>query len=140
MSRPTRPPGGWPPPESVPLAGRELALRPLAEAVAERYFAELPEDLERHGDAARAWEVHDTLCTLQWAVLDTQGLADLRREIRWLAGVLAARGFALDHLSRNLVLAAEVVEARVPDGARVGERLRAAAADVDAGYGAGGPA
>ena len=47
----TRPPGGMPPPRTVELDGVTLELTPLAEAVAERYFAEFPEDVERYGDA-----------------------------------------------------------------------------------------
>src|SRR3954447_17687432 len=129
MSRRVAPPSGSPAPSSVELAGRDIALAPLAQSVAERYFHEFPEDLDRYGDAARAWEVHDTSHCLQWAVLDVEGLGDIEREVAWLARVLAARDFPLDHLRRNLELAAEVVAERVPPpGDRVAERLRAAAA------------
>jgi hypothetical protein len=61
MSRDVAPPSGWPAPQTAALAGRSIALVPLAEATADRYFEEFPEDLDRYGDAARAWEVHDTL-------------------------------------------------------------------------------
>jgi heme-degrading monooxygenase HmoA len=96
-----------------------------------RYFEELSEDLERYGRAARAWEVHDTAHCLQWAILDAQGLASLPREIRWLTDVLAARGFPLEHLARNLELAADVVGERLAgDGRAVAAGLRSAAALV----------
>ena len=91
MTKRVTPPGGWPAPTSVALRGARVELTSLAEAVADRYFKAFPEDLERYGEAARAWETHDTLHCLQWAVLDVEGLADLGREIAWLAGVLDER-------------------------------------------------
>jgi hypothetical protein len=124
----TRRPSGAAPPTSAVLAGREIELVPLAEAVADRYFAEFPEDLERYGDAARAWVVHDTSYCLHWAALDIEGFASLDREIGWLSNVLRSRGFPLEHLARNLELAAAVVDERLAAaGAEVAERLRGAA-------------
>jgi hypothetical protein len=128
--RGTAPPGGWPPPATVRLAGAELALEPLASTVAERYFERHPEDLERYGDVARAWEIHDTQHLLNWAVGDVEGHVDLERQVTWLAGVLEARDFPLGHLADNLDLAAEVVEAGVDGGGAVAARLRDAAALV----------
>ena len=122
----TRRPSGAAPPTAATVAGREIELVPLAEAVAERYFEEFPEDLERYGDAARAWEVHDTSYCLHWAALDVEGFASLDREVAWLANILRSRGFPLEHLARNLELAADVVDERL-DSPEVGERLRAAA-------------
>jgi hypothetical protein len=131
VRRRVAPPGGWPPPTEVSLRGARVELTPLAEAVADRYFGEFPEDFERYGEAARAWEVHDTLHCLQWAVLDAERLADLGREIEWLARVLDARGFPLGHLARNLELSADVVEERLgATGREVAQRLRSAAAAV----------
>lgn len=126
MSRPA-PPGGWPPPAEARLDGRTVPLVPLAEAVTERYFERYPEDLERYGEAGRDWERHDTQHLLNWAIGDAEGFVDLERQVRWLAGVLAARNFPLDHLAGNLELAADVVAERLPGGERVAERLRAAA-------------
>jgi len=120
-----------PAPTSAPLGDRRIDLPPLAEAVADRYFDEFPEDLERYGEAARAWEIHDTCHCLQWALLDAEGLADLERQVAWLTSVLSARDFPLDHLARNLELAADVVDERLGDpGVAIGARLRAAAAGV----------
>jgi hypothetical protein len=128
MSRRVAPPGGWQPPKTATLAGEKVDLQPLAEAVADRYFAEFPEDVERYGDAARAWEVHDTLHCLNWAVLDVSGYTSLGQQITWLAGVLGARDFPLDQLARNLELAADVVSERLGEqGTAVAERLRSAA-------------
>lgn len=130
MSRPVAPPSGSPAPGSATLEGRRVALAPLAEEIADRYFAEFPEDLERYGDAARAWEVHDTCHCLHWAILDAEGYASLEKEVAWLSDVLGARGFPLEKLARNLELAAAVVEERVSSGALVSGRLQAAAATV----------
>jgi hypothetical protein len=134
VSRSVAPPSGWRPPETVTLGGREIALVPLAEATADRYFDEFPEDLARYGEeAARAWEVHDTLHCLRWAVLDVEQRASLEQEIAWLTNVLRSRGFPLEHLARNLELAAAVVDEQLAaPGAVVAEGLRAAAADVRA--------
>jgi hypothetical protein len=120
-----------PAPTSATLSGERIALRPLAEAVAKRYFDEFPEDLGRYGEAARAWEIHDTSHCLQWAVLDAEGLASLPRQIEWLTTVLRSREFPLEHLARNLELAADAVEERLSgSGAAIALRLRAAALQV----------
>jgi hypothetical protein len=134
MSRRVAPPSGSPVPTSVELAGHDIALAPLAQSVAERYFHEFPQDLERYGDAARAWEIHDTTHCLHWAVLDVDGFADLHREATWLAHVLAARGFPLEHLARNLELAADVIDEQLSEtGQPVAARLRSAATTVREG-------
>jgi hypothetical protein len=131
VSRPVAPPSGSPPPETATLAGRLIALVPLAEATADRYFHEFPGDLARYGAAARDWEIHDTLYCLYWAVLDVGQAASLEDEIGWLANVLGSRGFPLAQLARNLDLAASVVaESLAADGTAVAERLRAGAATV----------
>ena len=121
-------PGGWPPPETATLGGAEVALAPLAAAVSVRYFERHPDDLERYGELAREWEQHDTQHLLNWAIGDVEGHVDLERQVGWLAGVLEARDFPLEHLASNLELAGEVVEE--PLGGAVAQRLRAAAAFV----------
>jgi hypothetical protein len=128
VSRRTAPPSGFAPPEEAVLGGVAVALEPLAEEIAGRYFERFPEDLERYGDdVARAWEIHDTRWLLSWAVGDVEGSVSLDEQASWLAGVLAAREFPLEHLAVNLELAADVVAERVDGGAPVAERLRAAA-------------
>jgi hypothetical protein len=116
-----------PPPRSAELDGVRIELTPLAEAVAARYFEEFPEDLERYGEAAMPWEIHDTLHTLNWAILDVRGLAGLEQNMVWLAKVLLARDFPLEHLARNVELCAGVV-----DDERVAARLRECAGAVRA--------
>ena len=127
----TQPPSGWPPPEDATLAGGPVNVTALAEAVADRYFEAHPGDLERYGpDVARAWEIHDTRYLLSWAIGDVEGHVELAGQVSWLAGVLEAREFPLEHLASNLDLAADVTAERVEGGAAVAERLRAAAALV----------
>jgi hypothetical protein len=128
MSRRTEPPSGWPPPEEAVLAGASVALGPLAEAIADRYFARFPQDLQRYGAAvARAWEVHDTRHVLNWAIGAVEGYVDLDRQVSWLAQVLNARSFPLEHLAANLELAGDVVAERLEGGGDVAQRLRGAA-------------
>ena len=128
--RRTQPPGGWPPPDRATLAGREVELPPLAEAVSVRYFERYPEDLERYGDLARQWEIHDTQHLLNWAIGDVEGHVELERQVGWLAGVLEARDFPIEHLAGNLELAADTVEAELGDAEALAGRLRDAAAHV----------
>jgi hypothetical protein len=124
----TEPPSGWPPPADAALGGESVELGPLAEAVADRYFAAYPEDLDRYGaDIARAWEVHDTRYLLSWAIGDVEGYVELDRQVSWLARILEAREFPLEHLAGNLDLAADVVVDRLAGGAPVALRLRGAA-------------
>jgi hypothetical protein len=131
MSSRTAPPSGWPPPAVAQLGAAALDLGPLAEAVADRYFAAHPEDLERYGpDVARAWEVHDTRYLLSWAIGDVEDRVDLQHQVAWLARILEARNFPLAHLADNLELAGAVVAESVDGGEPVAERLQAAAALV----------
>ena len=128
--RRTQPPGGWPPPDRAALGGREVELQPLSVKVSERYFERYPEDLERYGDLARQWEVHDTQHLLNWAIGDVEGHVDLEQQVGWLAGVLEARDFPIEHLAGNLELAAETVADELDDAGALAGRLRDAAAHV----------
>ena len=128
--RRTQPPGGWPPPDRATLAGREVELPPLAAAVSERYFQRYPEDLERYGDLARQWEIHDTQHLLNWAIGDVEGHVELERQVGWLAGVLEARDFPLEHLAGNLELAGDTVADKLDGAEALAGRLRDAAAHV----------
>jgi hypothetical protein len=133
VTRRTAPPSGWPPPDEAVLAGARIALGPLAEEIADRYFERYPEDLRRYGDeVARAWELHDTRYLLSWAIGAAEGYVDLDAQVTWLAGVLEARDFPLEHLAANLELAGGIVADRVPGGLPVARRLSAAAETVRA--------
>jgi hypothetical protein len=124
----TRRPSGTPPPRTATFAGETIELTPLAEAVADRYFQEFPGDIDRYGDAAHAWEIHDTLHCLNWALLDVRGYTSLEQQTLWLAGILRAREFPVEQLARNLELAADVMPVQ-----EAAERLRAAAVTVRRG-------
>ena len=128
--RRTHRPGGWPPPDRAALGGREVELQPLSVKVSQRYFERYPEDLERYGDLARQWEVHDTQHLLNWAIGDVEGHVELERQVRWLAGVLEARDFPIEHLAGNLELAADTVEAELDEAGALAGVLREAAAHV----------
>lgn len=110
------PPGGWPAPPDF---------RAEAEEVARRHFAQHPEELERYGEHAMDWCVHDNQHILAWAAGDAEGSTDLEKEIHWLAGLLGARGYPLSSLADDLETAAGVVP-------KFGDRLRAVAAVVRA--------
>jgi hypothetical protein len=110
------------------LDGERLDLEALAAQVSDRYFERFPEDLERYGEVARAWELHDTQHLLSWAVGDAEGFVDLERQALWLAGILDARDFPVEHLAVNLELASEVID----EHPEVAERLLAAAVSVRA--------
>jgi hypothetical protein len=90
------PSGALPPPQFRAAAGE----------IARRHFAEHPEELERYGEHAMAWCVHDTQYILAWA---GDPYVDFEKEIRWLATVLSSRGYPLASLARSLEIAAEVV-------------------------------
>ena len=129
MSRRPAPPGGWPPPPEARLGGVPVDLNGLARVVSDRYFGAYPDDLERYGELAREWEIHDTQHLLNWAIGDVEGFVDLEQQVAWLAGVLEARDFPLEHLAGNLDLAAAVVDEQLAS-APVAVRLRDAAALV----------
>lgn len=120
-----RPVGGTQPPDAVALPdGERLFLAPLAHEVTRRFLAEFPEDLERYGDAAYDWGVHDTQWLLAWAATATEvGTEYLVEKATWLGRVLEAREYPLGRLVRDLELAAEAVRA-APGAAR--EQMAAA--------------
>lgn len=130
----TAPPGGAPPPARATLPGGEgIDLIPLAEEVSRRYFEEHPGDLERYGEVARDWCVHDNRYILAWTAGDLAGHPMLAGQVDWLASVLAARDYPLEQLARNLEIAAGVLAERLPgERERIAELLGAAAASVRA--------
>ena len=127
------PPSGAPPPQVVRLDdGGLVALGPLVEAVAERYYALYPDEDERYGPVGREWCIHDNLYLLAWAYAAQRG--DLRYEdqVLWLARVLHSRGFPLDRLAQDLRIAAEVVlDERVTEAKAVANVLGEGARAVE---------
>lgn len=127
-----RPPsGGMAPPTTAKLPdGTNLDLLPLARTIADEHLARHPEELERYGEAVRAWCIHDNQHLLNWAALDLGGVMDLDAQVAWLANVLSSRGYPLESLVDDLQTARSVLRRPpVSDGRRVlAERLGAAAA------------
>ena len=133
MSSPAKrlepPSGGTPPPDTIRLSGGQpLFLAPLAYEAAQRHHAEFPDELGRYGPAGFDWCVHDLQYVLAWAGFDETEPGLLEQRLRWLADLLAARGYDVARLARSLELLADVVAERHPDAGDLARRLRAAAA------------
>jgi hypothetical protein len=79
---------------------------PAAESVTETLLAEYPEILERYGERARTFGVHDSAYLVGWVVnaVELYGAEPLRRDVLWLRDLLAARSFPLGPFRRNLEL------------------------------------
>jgi hypothetical protein len=118
-----------PPPTATLPDGVVLELEPLAEEITDRHLRRHPEDVERYGDLARAWGVHDAQHVLSWAVLDADGALSFQEQIAWLANVLSSRGYPLANLVDNLDTAAQATRELVDSGhaARLAGTLEAGA-------------
>ena len=106
-----RPPaGGTQPRDTARLPdGERLFIAPLAHEVTRRFLDEFPDELERYGEAARDWCVHDTSWLLDWAATGTELGSDYFVEkVSWLGRVLGARDYPVERLVRDLELVAEV--------------------------------
>jgi hypothetical protein len=102
------PPSGMAPPATATLPdGVVLDLQPLAREITDRHLRRHPEDIERYGDLARAWGVHDNQHLVNWAVLDADGAVSFQDQVAWLANVLGSRGYPLANLADNLDTAAQ---------------------------------
>ena len=124
------------PPVTARLSdGTQLDVLALAREIASEHLERHPEELERYGEAVRAWCVHDNQHLVNWAVLDLGGWLDLDERLRWLTNILTSRGYPLQSLLDDLQTAAAVLR-REPAGdarravadrlARAGEDLRGA--------------
>ena len=85
-----------------------LELRPLACAISDRHLRRHPDDIERYGQVARDWCIHDNQHLLNWAVLDAADALAFQEQLAWLANVLGSRGYPLANLADDLETAAEV--------------------------------
>ncbi len=132
MTRPS-PPSGAPPPQVVRLEdGSVLALGPLVDAIADRYYDAYPDEVERYGPAGREWCIHDNLYLLAWAYAAQYGDVRFEEQVLWLARVLHSRDFPIARLAHDLRIAADVVLAEgVVQAAAVAGTLREGAAAVE---------
>ena len=107
----TEPPSGDPPPQTFELtAGTKIDLGPLARQLSARYYETYPDDLERYGDAGRAWCEHDSRYLLAWALEDGRsGAVDCVAQVAWLGRVLTARAFPVDRLVHHVELTATLL-------------------------------
>ncbi len=114
MSRPAPPSGANPPSRAEFADGTVVDLRPLAHEICRRYHHEFPDEQGRYGDAGIEWCLHDNLYLLAWAFQDVRdGTVRLDEQAAWLTRVLAARGFPVSRLARDLRIAAEVTREAV---------------------------
>ena len=127
------PPSGMEPPATATLPdGVVLELDQLAGEITDRHLRRHPEDVERYGELARAWGIHDTQHLVNWAVLDGDGALSFQEQVAWLASVLGSRGYPLANLADNLDTAAQTTRELVRSGhaGRVAGTLEAGAAFV----------
>ena len=134
MRRDLSPPsGGTAPPATARLPDGELLhLAPIAEEISRRFWTEYTDEAERYGDAGLAWCIHDNQWLLGWAVEDFE----IKRghfvgNVRWLAGLLAARDYPAARLARDLEIAADVVGEEGDGRRRLARKLREGARAVE---------
>ena len=90
-------------------AGTTIDLGPLALESCTLYYEAYPDDLERYGDAGRAWCEHDSRYLLAWALSDAKGTLDCVEQVAWLGRVLSARDFPIDRLAYHVELVANLL-------------------------------
>ena len=117
------------PPDRARLGdGRDIDVAEPARDICRRYGEEFPDERDRYGEAWMPWCHHDNQHVLNWAVEAVSGLTDLEAQLRWLHGVLAARGFPAERVARDVAIAADVMRERGEEA--IAERLAAAAASL----------
>jgi hypothetical protein len=100
--------------------GVVLDLRSLAAEITDRHLRRHPDDVERYGEVARQWGIHDNQHLVNWAVFDARGLLSFPEQLEWLANVLGSRGYPLANLADNLEIGAQVMRELV-DSEHAGE-------------------
>jgi len=117
--REVAPPSGQLPPSTVRLrSGEEVALPPFAEAASDAHLAAHPDELERYGEHARAWCVHDLQWLALWAAQDADVQAvEFATQLEWLARLLDARDYPLASLADALGTLADELRGTLPGAA-----------------------
>lgn len=131
-----RPSGASAPATAELPNGTVVDLVPVAREICSRFYTRYPEEYERSGEAGVEWCGHDNQYLIAWAIQDARdGTVVLSEQVIWLTGVLGSRGFPIDRLVGNLMIASEVVRKwdALRGLAEVGaDALAAAAAAVSA--------
>jgi hypothetical protein len=131
--RPDPPSGATPPATVESDDGAPIDLAPLAARATDLYFEIYPDDVERYGEAGRAWCDHDSRYLLAWALEDARAsTVDCVEQVQWLGRVLGARNFPLERLVGHVTLIADVLDASVSGGlgGRAAARMRQAASSL----------
>ena len=106
----TRPSGASAPSTAVHSDGTVIELYPLAAEICVRFYNRFPEELARSGDAGTDWCRHDNQYLLAWAIQEARdGTISLAEQAVWLARVLGNRGFPVEQLAEDLVIASDFV-------------------------------
>jgi hypothetical protein len=128
------PPSGDTPPQMFDLTDdTTIDLGPLARQLCDRYYETYPDDLERYGEAGRAWCEHDSRYLLAWALEDARaGTVDCVAQVAWLGSVLRARDFPIDRLAYHVELTATLLRTAALGHAvdRAAERMADAAGQL----------
>jgi hypothetical protein len=108
-----RPGGASAPATMVRSDGSVIDLLPLAQEICALFYAAFPEELERSGEAGTEWCRHDNQYLLAWAIQEARdGTVSLSDQAVWLARVLDQRGFPIELLAKNLLIASDLVRNR----------------------------
>lgn len=102
----------------------------LAREITDALYVEMPELMERHGDYGRAKCHEDMLYNLEHLApaVDLEEPEMFASYVRWLDGMLRARGVGTDEVARSLEITERVLGERLE-----GDESRAAVGCVRAG-------
>ena len=105
-----RPPSGASAPTtSLIPGGAAIDLQPLAREICRRFYIRFPDELERSAEPGTAWCQHDNQYLLAWAIQEARdGTISFVEQSLWLARVLHSRGFPLEQLTENLLIASDL--------------------------------
>ncbi|HZG35304.1 MAG TPA: hypothetical protein VEY87_05600 [Gaiellaceae bacterium] len=105
-----RPPSGASAPTtSLIPGGAAIHLQPLAREICRRFYIRFPDELERSAEPGTAWCQHDNQYLLAWAIQEARdGTISFVEQSLWLARVLHSRGFPLEQLTENLLIASDL--------------------------------
>ena len=105
-----RPGGASAPTTSLIPGGAVIDLQPLAREICRRFYIRFPDELKRSGDIGTEWCQHDNQYLLAWAIQEARdGTVTFVDQSVWLARVLHSRGFPIEQLTENLLIASDLI-------------------------------